>query len=88
MSLNGLKVTKGQSISVFVMLKTGMEVAEYYTAFNYRPLISQKEAKYKDSTIAVGPGVKLAIIFVNPGNDKRKFGQYPPPPPPGCVDNG
>ena len=37
MSLNGLNLTKGQAISVYVMPKTGMEVSEYCTVFNYGP---------------------------------------------------
>ena len=34
-SFNGLGVIKGRSISVSLMLKTGMELAEYCTVFNY-----------------------------------------------------
>ena len=37
-----LEVTKGQLISVSMMLKTGIEVAEDRTIFNYGPQISQK----------------------------------------------
>ena len=42
MSINGLKETKGQSINVFVVLKTVMEVAEDRTVFNYGPPRPQK----------------------------------------------
>ena len=33
--LNGLGMTKGESGDVSMMLKTVMEVAQYYTVFNY-----------------------------------------------------
>ena len=39
MSLNGLELTKGQSISVLVILENELEVAEDRAVFNYRPLI-------------------------------------------------
>ena len=38
--LNGLGMTKGKYRGVSVMLKTGMEVAQYFTIFNYRPPIT------------------------------------------------
>ena len=34
-SLNGLCTTKGESGGVSMMLKTGMEVPQNYTIFNY-----------------------------------------------------
>ena len=40
MKLNGLGMTKGQPISVSVMLKTGMEVVEDCTILNYETPIS------------------------------------------------
>ena len=68
-------MTKVQSISVSVMLKTGMEVIEDCTIFNYGPPISQKEVNAKDRTIVAGSGVKSAPIFVLPGNNAGKAGQ-------------
>ena len=41
--LNGLKVTKFQSISASMMNKNGMEVAESCTILNYGPPISQNK---------------------------------------------
>ena len=41
MSLNGLKATKGQPISVSMMLKTGMEAPEDHNNLNYGPPISK-----------------------------------------------
>ena len=35
--LNGLDMTKGESGSAYMMIKTGMVVAQYYTVFNYGP---------------------------------------------------
>ena len=52
--LNGLGMKKGKSIGTSIMLKTVMEVAQYYTIFNYAPLIPQKDSKYQDITIVAG----------------------------------
>ena len=41
MSLNGLKATKGQPISLSMMLKTGMEAPEDHNNLNYGPPISK-----------------------------------------------
>ena len=35
--LNGLGTTKGKAGGLSMMLKTGMEVAQYYTVFKYVP---------------------------------------------------
>ena len=40
--LNGLGTTEGKSGGASIMLKTGMEVAQYYTVFNYGPPIPHK----------------------------------------------
>ena len=40
--LNGSGITKGKSGGVSMMLKTGMEVAQYYTILNYGPPIPPK----------------------------------------------
>ena len=40
--LNGLNMKKVESGGVSIILKTGTEVAQYYTIFNYGPPIPQK----------------------------------------------
>ena len=52
--LNGLWTKKGKYGGESMMLKTVMEVAQYYTIFNYGPLIPQKDSKYQDITIVAG----------------------------------
>ena len=37
--LNGLGMTKGESGGIYMMMKTGMEVSQYYNVFNYGPPI-------------------------------------------------
>ena len=44
-SLNGIGTTKGTSGGASMMLKTGMEVAQDHTVFNYGPPIPQKHLK-------------------------------------------
>ena len=55
------------------MLKTGMEVDQDYTVFNYGSPIQQKELKYEDRTIVSGPGKNPAPQFCLPGHRKEKF---------------
>ena len=69
-SLNGLGVTKGQSTSVYVMLKTGMVLSEDHTIFNYGTTILHKGLKYKDRKVVVRPRVNKTPTFVILGNDK------------------
>ena len=69
-SLNGLGMKKVKSGYVSMMLKTGMEVAQYYTVFNYVPPIPQEDIKYQDRTVVTGPGVNLAPKHFLPGNTK------------------
>ena len=85
--LNGLGMTKGKSVGAYMMLKTGMEVDQYYTVFNYRPPIPQKDLNYQDRTIVAHPGMNLAPNFFLLGHSKEKVGKEPPPPP-RCVYNG
>ena len=47
-SLHGLEMKKGKYGGASIMLKTGMEVAQVYTVFNYRPPIPQKDLKPQD----------------------------------------
>ena len=51
---------KGESRCVAMMLKTGIKMANYYTVFNYGPLIPQKNIKSQDITIVAGKGNNLA----------------------------
>ena len=53
-------MTKNKSGGAYMMLKTGMEVAQDYTVFNYGSPIQQKELKYEDRTIVSGPGTNPA----------------------------
>ena len=82
--LNGLGMTKGESGGVSMMLKTGMEVAQEYTVFNYGPPRPQKYLKPQDITIVAGPEVKPKK-FLSQGTEKRKSGRTPPPR---CLGNG
>ena len=47
-----------------MMLKTGMEVAQYYTVFNYIPPSPNNDLKYQVITIVDKPGMKLAPLFL------------------------
>ena len=69
---------KGESVGVSMILKTGMEVYQYYTVFNYRPPRPHKYLKSQDRTIMAGPGVKLAPIFFSQGTLKIKLESTPP----------
>ena len=69
---------KGESGGVSMILKTGMEVSQYYTVFNYRPPIPQKDLKPQDRKIVAGPGMKPAPIFFLPEHSKEKFGKETP----------
>ena len=55
-----------------MVLKTGMELAQDYTVFNYRPPRPQKDLKSQDRTIVAGPGMKSVPNFLLPGNSKEK----------------
>ena len=82
--LNGLWTTKGKYGDESMMLKTVMEVAQYYTNFNYGPLIPQKDSNYQDITIVAGEQMKPAPKIFIPGYSKEKFSKEPPPR---CVDH-
>ena len=62
-----------------MILKTEMEVAQYYTDFNYGPPRPQKDLKYQNITILEGTGMNLAPKCVLLGNSKGKVGKNPPP---------
>ena len=77
-SLNGLETTKVKSGGASMMLKPGMEVAQYDTIFNYGPQRPQKDLKYQDRIILAGPGVNPAPNFFLPGHSKEKVGKETP----------
>ena len=77
--LNGLGMTKGESGGFYMMMIKGMEVAQYYTVFNYGPPITQKCLKPQDRTIVSLPGMKLVPEFFLPGNSKEKVGKETTP---------
>ena len=52
-SLNGLGMKKVEFRVVSIMLKTGMEVDQYYTVFNYINPIPQKNVKHQDGKNSV-----------------------------------
>ena len=43
--LNGLEITKGESEGLSMIIKTGMEVSQDCTVFNYGPPRPQKDLK-------------------------------------------
>ena len=47
-----------------MMPKSGMEVAQDYTFFNYGSPITWKYLKYQERTILAWPGMKPAPIFL------------------------
>ena len=71
-SLNGLGMKKGKSGGLSMMSKTGMEVAQYYTVFNYVPQIQHKNLKYQDRTIVDQAGMKPSPKTFLPGHRKEK----------------
>ena len=70
-SLNGLEMKKGKYGGASMMLKTGMEVPQDYSFFNYRPPRPQKDLKSQDITIVVGPGMKPEPHFFYQCTAKR-----------------
>ena len=68
MSLNELGVLKVQSISVSIIIKTGMEVEEDCIVFNHGSPRTQEEVKPKDRR----------KIFVLPGKNKVIFERQNP----------
>ena len=79
-SLNGLGIKKGKYGDASMMLKTGMEVDQYYNVFTYRPQIPQKyvNPQYRTIGTGTGTGVKPEPKFVLPVNKKEKVGKDPP----------
>ena len=61
-----------------MMMKTGMEVTQYYTIFNCGPPIPQKELNPQDRTIVAGARMKPVPIFFSQGTSKIKLGRKPP----------
>ena len=77
-SLNGLGIKKGKSGGLSLMLKTGMEVSQYYTIFNYVPPSPHKDLKYQGRTIVARAVIKTAPKTFNQGTAKRKLQRNPP----------
>ena len=59
-SLHGLEMKKGKYGGASIMLKTGMEVAQYCTIFNYGTPRRQKDLNSQDKKIVTGPVMKYA----------------------------
>ena len=78
-SLNGLVITKCKAGGLSMMLKTGLEVDQYYTVFNYGPPSPQKDLKSQEITVVSGPGMKPAPIFSLPGHRREKTEMETPP---------
>ena len=72
-------MTKGESGGASMMLKTGMEVVQYYTVFNYGPPRPQKDLNPQYRTIISEPGMKPAIKLFLPWHSKEKVGKETPP---------
>ena len=66
---------KSKSIIIPMMLKTGVEVAENWTVFNYGPPRPQKGVKFIDRKIMVETGVNLTSESVISGNNKGGIGK-------------
>ena len=71
-------MTKVKAGGLSIILKTGMEVAQYYTVFKYRPPSSQKYLKYQCRIIVSHIGMKPEPIFLYPRAHKEKFGKETP----------
>ena len=71
--LNGLVMKK----VVSMMLKIGMEVAQYYTVFNFVLPSPQKYLNAQDITTVAGPGMKPAPKTFSQGTTKINFGRNP-----------
>ena len=74
-AFSGLGMTKHKSGRVSVMMKTGMEVSQDYTVFNYGPSIPHKYVNHQERKKVPGLGVKTALRFVLPGNSNDKVGK-------------
>ena len=70
---------KGRYRGRSIIPKTEMEVAQYYTFFNYKTPITQRDLKYEYRTIVAGPGMKPAPNFFLLGHIKNKVGKKTPP---------
>ena len=71
-------MTKGKRGGLSMMLKTGMEVAQYYTVFNYVPSSPYKDLKSQGRTIVDQEGMKLEPKLFSQGTSNIKLGRKPP----------
>ena len=62
-----------------MMLKTGMEVAQYYNVFNFVPPRPQNNVNSQDRNIVAGTGLNLAPKCFLPVSSKQKVGKETPP---------
>ena len=75
MSLNGLGITQVEAVSVSMMIKILMEVAEDCNVLIIGPPRPQKGVKSKYRTKSTNIGVKLAPTFVIPGEIRGNVGK-------------
>ena len=74
-SLNGLGITKAKSGGLSMMPKTGTEVAQDYTVFNYGPPIPQKDLTSQGRSTVARSEMKPAQNLFPPGNSTEKIGK-------------
>ena len=77
--LNVLGVKKCKSGGASMMMKTGMEVYQDYTVFNYGLPRPQKDLKSQDITMISRPWNQLAQQFFSQVTVKRVLRRKPPP---------
>ena len=53
-----------------MITKAVMEVAQYYTGFDYEPPRRQKDVNSQDRTILAGPALNPEPTFFLPGSSK------------------
>ena len=60
---------------LYMILKTVMEVDQYYTVFNYGPPSPYKDLNPQGRTILDQPGMNPEPKLVIPGHSKEKIGK-------------
>ena len=75
--LNGLGIKKCKSGGASMMMKTGMEVYQDYTVFNYGLPRPQKDLKSQDITMISRPWNQLAQQFFSQVTVKRVLRRIP-----------
>ena len=77
--LTRLGMTEGKYGGASMVMKTGMEFTQDYTAFSYGPPSPYKYLNHQNIAMVAVPGVKTAPKTILPGNIKDKFRKEPPP---------